>query len=173
MPDNSTMTETTDMAIEIERKFLVSQQNLGVAKSRATSFRTIRQGYLLTKVNKSVRVRLSETGSAKTAHLSIKGPKIGSMSVEFEYEIPHNDGLHLLTMCEHVLDKVRYNVIDQHGQFWEVDVFDGLNKGLVVAEIEMVDTNQKITIPDWVGREVTTDPAYTNAVLVKQKAPVE
>ena len=64
MPDNSTMTETTDMAIEIERKFLVSQQNLGVAKSRATSFRTIRQGYLLTKVNKSVRVRLSETGSA-------------------------------------------------------------------------------------------------------------
>lgn len=161
------------MAIEIERKFLVNSAAVSKIATHASAIKKITQGYLFNEPSKTIRVRLSESNKRQTAYLTIKGPKIGSMSVVFEYSIPYDDGLHLLTMCEHTLTKTRYNITDDHGQQWEVDVFDGLNKGLVVAEIEMADADQHVVLPEWVGREVTTDPNYANAVLIKRKAQTE
>ena len=50
---------------------------------------------------------------------------------------------------------------------WEVDEFHGANDGLVIAEVELADEHQHIELPDWAGREVTGDPRYYNASLVK------
>ena len=33
-------------------------------------------------------------------------------------------------------------------------------KGVVLAEIELTDADQKLTLPDWIGEEVTGDPTY-------------
>ncbi|HEY9857954.1 MAG TPA: hypothetical protein V6D16_00500, partial [Candidatus Obscuribacterales bacterium] len=50
---------------------------------------------------------------------------------------------------------------------WEVDEFAGENQGLMVAEVELSDANQAITLPDWAGEEVSHDPRYFNASLAK------
>ena len=50
---------------------------------------------------------------------------------------------------------------------WEVDEFFGENSGLVLAEIELEDPDQRFILPPWVGAEVSLDPRYYNASLVK------
>jgi len=46
-----------------------------------------------------------------------------------------------------------------------VDVFEGENAGLVIAEIELTNENQNISLPPWAGAEVTDDPRYYNSSL--------
>jgi CYTH domain-containing protein len=110
-----------------------------------------------------VRVRTIED----KAYLTIKGIAIGAARLEFEYEIPRQDADALLDICEKpLIEKNRYKIA--HGGFvWEVDEFFGENQGLIVAEIELQSEDQYFPKPDWVGPEVTTDPRYFNANLIK------
>jgi CYTH domain-containing protein len=63
-------------------------------------------------------------------------------------------------MCDgNVLNKVRHFVI-QEDATWQVDVYDDILKGIVIAEIELTQPDQDLQIPDWVGAEVTDDPRY-------------
>ncbi len=80
---------------------------------------------------------------------------------EFEYAIPYTDAEEILrTMCDgNVLNKVRYFVIHK-GATWQVDVYDDILKGIVIAEIELAQPDQVLQIPDWVGAEVTDDLRY-------------
>jgi CYTH domain-containing protein len=50
---------------------------------------------------------------------------------------------------------------------WEIDVFLGDNEGLLLAEVELESPSQQFNLPDWVGEEVSEDPRYFNANLVK------
>ena len=49
---------------------------------------------------------------------------------------------------------------------WEVDVFEGDNAGLVLAEIELGSEDEPFARPDWLGEEVSADPRYYNSNLV-------
>ncbi|NCA21633.1 MAG: hypothetical protein EBS86_10915 [Crocinitomicaceae bacterium] len=51
---------------------------------------------------------------------------------------------------------------------WEVDVFEGKLKGIVVAEIELSSEDELFEKPDWILNEVTEDTSYLNANLIKQ-----
>jgi adenylate cyclase len=62
------------------------------------------------------------------------------------------------------IEKTRYR-IDVPPHTWEVDVFEGDNAGLVVAEIELSDEQESFTRPEWLGAEVTEDPRYYNSEL--------
>ena len=62
------------------------------------------------------------------------------------------------------VEKTRYFVRHLDHE-WEVDVFEGDNAGLVVAEIELEDEAQAVTLPDWAGEEVTHDARYYNSNL--------
>ena len=98
--------------------------------------------------------------------ITIKGPTKGFSRSEFEYEIPYDDGLELIKMCDgDLIDKTRYVVTDEHGQVWDIDEFHGINEGLVVAEIEIPSEDTTIVIPNWVTKEVTFDKRYTNVYL--------
>jgi len=48
----------------------------------------------------------------------------------------------------------------------EVDEFLNNNKGLVVAEVELKTTSQKIVLPDWIAEEVTGVNKYYNLSLI-------
>jgi CYTH domain-containing protein len=73
----------------------------------------------------------------------------------------------MLDLCEKpIIEKIRYEV-EFENNIWEIDVFDGVNKGLVVAEVELSDENQNIRIPNWIGEEVSHEPKYYNAALIK------
>lgn len=149
------------MGLEIERKFLVIAQDWqGMADGVS-----IRQGYLPTERHTVVRIRLNDT----RAFLAVKGKNNGISRMEFEYEIPGADAEVMLeSLCRHpLIEKTRYRV-GYGGMTWEIDVFDGANKGLVVAEIELEYEAQQFSLPPWVTTEVTGDPRYYNANLVRQ-----
>ena len=87
--------------------------------------------------------------------------------LEFEYEIPLTDGVVLLGLRESgLIEKLRYK-LPWHGLFWEIDVFQGENQGLVIAEIELPHEDKVFEKPEWLGREVTSDRRYSNASLAK------
>jgi adenylate cyclase len=148
------------MGQEIERKFLVR----GDAWKALGAGARMRQGYLSTDRERVVRVRID--GDAAT--LTIKGSSIGATRGEWEYAIPVADAEELLTrLClRPLVEKIRYRIM-QHEMLWEVDEFLGENAGLVVAEIELTSEDQVFTKPEWVGDEVTDDPRYFNANLLK------
>jgi adenylate cyclase len=66
-----------------------------------------------------------------------------------------------------VIEKVRH-LVPWHDLFWEIDVFEGDNAGLVIAEIELRHEGQPVDVPAWIGPEVTGQPQYYNSALVRR-----
>ncbi|BDU73800.1 CYTH domain-containing protein [Mesoterricola silvestris] len=148
------------MAKEIERKYQV-KLDAWVPQGEGIHFK---QGYLNSQKERVVRVRIEGT----RAKLTIKGITTGVTRSEFEYAIPVEDAAVLLdNLCEQpLIDKHRHKEV-HFGKTWEIDVFHGLNEGLVVAEIELASENEAITLPAWAGTEVSSDPRYFNSNLLK------
>lgn len=144
------------MAIEIERKFLVLNNEW--KQGQGTYFS---QGYLNREQDRTIRVRIA----GDHAYLTIKSAISSVSRKEFEYEIPVVDGKQLLALCEQpIIEKIRYLV--EHESFtWEIDEFLGQNEGLVVAEIELKSEHQTFNKPAWLGQEVTEDARYYNSNL--------
>jgi adenylate cyclase len=146
---------------EIERKFLVKGEFLPYTSQ---SFKII-QGYLSTDPNKTVRIRIKN----EVAFLTIKGKSDaeGLSRFEWEKEIDLATAQKLILLCEAaIIIKTRYIIPNQNGLFFEVDVFEGNNQGLVVAELELPETDTEYEKPDWLGEEVTGKPEYYNANLI-------
>ncbi|MDB5988274.1 MAG: hypothetical protein JWR16_3327 [Nevskia sp.] len=177
------------MALEIERKFLVSGDGW-----RAQVFKQVpmRHGYLQDVGGRaSVRVRLEGRGAglADEAHasrqggpwvgvLNIKAAVVGAARAEYEYEIPVTDAQEMLDkLCAGLILKTRHYVRAQadfsapderdsaQALVWEIDEFEGCNAGLVVAEIELTREDQTFVTPEWLGREVTAERRYYNHAL--------
>jgi len=146
------------MATEIERKFLVKDLSF---KTHAKGV-LFRQGYLPGNPDVAVRVRIVED----KAYLAIKGSDTGVSRLEFEYEIPVKEAEEMLeNLCSKpLIEKYRYRV-EYKGFIWEIDEFLNENEGLVVAEIELENEDQKFPVPDFVGEEVTYDFRYRNSYL--------
>lgn len=142
-----------EMAVEIERKFLVTSPSW---RSHAGPGIRFCQGFLH-RGETQVRVRIA----GPRGFLTVKGPRQGISRAEFEYEIPLADAEGMLRdLCAGPpLEKIRHEV--RHGNhLWEVDVFGGADSGLVLAEIELSHQNEAFDMPDWVGIEVTGDPNF-------------
>ncbi|MBN2108436.1 MAG: CYTH domain-containing protein [Deltaproteobacteria bacterium] len=146
------------MGSEIERKFLVK----GDAWKQGASGVRYRQGYLPTADETTVRVRIA----GEKAFFTIKSKTEGIARSEYEYGIPVADAESMLsTLCRRpLIEKTRYQVMHA-GRLWEIDVFEGENEGLVLAEVELPDAGVAVKLPDWVGTEVSADPKYYNASL--------
>ena|ERR1700761_9777246 len=147
------------MGVEIERKFLVDHEKWDqLTKPEGTHYR---QGYLLNNEQETIRIRISD----KAGFLNLKSRVSQVSRKEYEYEIPLKDGIEILeAFTKNGTEKTRY-AIPFEGKIWEVDVFAGDNSGLIVAEIELEDENEKFKKPIWVTNEVTDDNRYTNACL--------
>lgn len=145
---------------EIERKFLVTS-NAFLLESSA-SYRIV-QGYLNTAPERTVRIRIKGTKGYIT--IKGKGNASGTTRFEWEKEIDLMEAEQLLQLCEEgVIDKIRYEIpVGKH--CFEVDVFAGVNQGLIVAEIELHDENELFEKPNWIGKEVTGQERYYNAYL--------
>jgi adenylate cyclase len=148
------------MGKEIERKFLVK----GDAWRALAKGTTYRQGYLNSAKERTVRIRTADD----RAFLTVKGITVGATRPEYEYEIPFDDGKAMLdTLVEKpLIEKKRYK-IPAGNVTWEIDEFLGENVGLIVAEVELKGADQTFDKPVWLGEEVTSDPRYFNANLIK------
>ena len=140
------------MATEIERKFLVIQDGWRDHVVRTVRYR---QGYLANNERCSVRIRVSD-GDAR---LNIKSAGLHVRRAEYEYTIPREEADEMLdTLCERpLIEKTRYYV----------DVFEGENAGLIVAEIELEAEDDAFPLPPWIGAEVSNDPRYYNVNLIR------
>ena len=146
------------MAIEIERKYLIKNDTWRQKVQKST---IIRQGFLNTEPERTVRVRQK----GNKGFLTIKVKTEGIARLEFEYEIPLVEAQELLHLClPHLIEKERFIVLEK-GLTWEIDVFSGNNKGLIIAEVELDSSEQDILLPDWIAEEVSTDARYYNSNL--------
>ena len=148
------------MAQEIERKFLVKGDFLG----EVYESHHIVQGYLNSAKGRTVRIRIKED----KAYITVKGPsEDGGLSrFEWEKEIPAEDAEKLLELAEPTpIEKTRHFVRSSGSHPWEIDVFEGANAGLVIAEIELDAADEPISKPAWLGEEVTGDRRYYNSWL--------
>jgi len=147
------------MGMEIERKYLISNNEWrasGVPVHYA-------QGYLVADSERTVRVRIAGT----EGFLTIKGRSQGFSRSEFEYSIPVEEAQEMLQLCTFpVIEKLRTKILYE-GKIWEVDEFEGLNKGLIMAEIELNSEDEIFAVPSWIGEEVTGDIRYFNSYLAR------
>ncbi|MGV3721337.1 MAG: CYTH domain-containing protein [Actinomycetota bacterium] len=150
---------------EIERKFLVRRELL----PELPPGRRLAQGYLT--FQPTVRVRTEKgPGEERRAFLTIKGSG-GIARDEFEYEIPFEEAEQMLTLAlASVVTKTRYEfpVEDDPELKWELDIFDGDNQGLIVAELEMPAEDHLHHKPDWLAEDVTNDSSYKNTQLAQR-----
>jgi len=144
------------MAIEIEHKFLLANDDWRKYVSRSIKYR---QGYLSAQASSSIRVRVS----ADKAWLNIKSATIGTHRFEYEYEIPLPDANEIINnLCRKPLIEKTRHFISHADNIWEIDEFEGDNQGLIVAEIELSEVGKSFAKPDWLGSEVTNDLRYYN-----------
>lgn len=144
---------------ETERKFLVNA-SMWSPKGEGIS---LKQGYLTDDQSRTVRVRISDD----KCWLTIKGKPDGMTRTELEYEIPAQDAIELMKMALYPpVEKTRYK--EQFaGLIWEVDVFEGKNSGLIMAEVELEHQSVEVHLPDWAEQEVTGDKRFYNLWLSK------
>ena len=154
------------MPLEIERRFLVTNEGW---RKRAGEGARIQQGYIAIGDLASVRVRIR--GKSK-ATLTVKSRTSTARRLEFEYAIPCEDAVALLPLClGSIIEKVRYLLRRRH-LTWEIDVFEGQNAGLIIAEVELRDEKKPL------DREASHDDiilwlAYKEAqALIKFEAAV-
>jgi adenylate cyclase len=122
--------------------------------------------YVSSSKRPTVRVRVSKNGSGV---FTLKGRGNGLSRPEYEYDFDANLALEIIgTRSKFSIEKIRYVFPASHGLKWELDVFEGRNLGLHIAEIEMPTEDTEFDRPDWLGDEVTYDPAFTNVALARE-----
>jgi adenylate cyclase len=148
------------MAQEIERKFLLANDQW---RALATSRISIKQGFLSSKPEATVRVRLADGKGT----LTIKSKTEGISRAEYEYDIPAEEATELLALCSGpLLEKTRY-IVAVGNHTWEIDEFSGDNDGLFIAEIELTSEYEPFEKSEWLGLEVSGDVRYYNSSLVQ------
>jgi len=90
------------------------------------------------------------------------GPIVNLYLTEKEFEM-------LSELSGNPIRKRRYHV-EQDGRRWAVDLFlDGLG-GLVLCEVEVADLDERLQLPPWAGKEVTSDLFFTGGALARTTA---
>ena len=145
---------------EIERKYLTADESWRESVSRSMR---IAQGYLCSR-RVTARVRVCDDRGI----LTIKGKsRDGGLSrFEWEREIPLGVAERLLARCKGVIDKVRH-IVEYEDHIFEIDEFKGGNEGLIIAEVELSDRDEKVLLPSWIGDEVTGERCFYNSFLSK------
>ena len=150
------------MSVEIERKYLVKNEDFIKMASHHLS---IKQGYLNADKDRNVRVRIL----GHKAYITVKGGSStsGLTRFEWEQEIELEDANSLLTLSlPSIISKQRFYV-NCGNHTWEIDLFHGDNKGLVLAEIELQSESEVFLLPSFIGEEVSGDQRYYNSYLSK------
>ncbi len=149
------------MGIEIERKFLVVSDEW---KRHVHREDMLRQGYLTNdEDSSSIRVRVT----SECGFLNIKSSEPTMRRIEYQYVIPVTDAEEMLyKFCRWPLIEKKRFWVAYTGHEWQIDVFEGTNEGLIVAELELKREDEKFQLPPWAGAEVTDDPRYYNVYLL-------
>ena len=146
------------MALEIERRFLVKNDNW---KEFITKKIFIEQGYLSKSLNDWI-IRIRFTG--KDFKIALKKHIESCTNYEFEYSIPRKDGETIMSNLPNIIKKERF-FLEVEKKFWIIDCFKENNYPLEIAEIELSNEEENLSIPSFISKEITGLTHYSNFSL--------
>ena len=147
------------MALEIERRFLLKNDNW---KKFITKKIFIKQGYL-TKSFDDWIIRIRFTG--KDYKIAFKKHIESFTNFEFEYAIPSKDGEIIMANLSNTIKKERF-FLEIEKKSWIIDCFSDNNYPLEIAEIELSNQDEHLSLPSFISKEITGLTQYSNFSLV-------
>ena len=146
------------MALEIERRFLIKNDNW---KEFINKKIYIEQGYLSKSLDSwIIRVRLI----GKNSKIALKKHIKGFTNFEFEYSIPRSDAETIMSNLSNTIKKDRY-FLQIEKKSWIIDCFKENNYPLEIAEIELSNEKEDFIIPSFISKEITGLAHYSNFSL--------
>ena len=182
--------------MEIERRFLVDARGDKPWRSASETFQ-IEQHYTVGDLLRAEELVLLFEGDVVTSLTSMERDHLGSTSswttrlrrrneqyiltykarvsddtsLELEWSVEESMARRLLAKGPFPsVEKTRYVVTGSDGLAWEVDEFEGALAGLVLAEVELTSSDQAVTLPSWVGQEITGLRSWSNRALAETLA---
>ena len=148
------------MTFEIERRFLIKNDNW---KEFINKKIYIEQGYLSKSIDDwIIRVRLIGKNSKITLKKHIKG----FTNFEFEYSIPRSDAETIMSNLSNTIKKERF-YLEVEKKYWIIDCFKEKNFPLEIAEIELSNEEEDVSLPPFISKEITGKKHYSNFSLAK------
>lgn len=146
------------MGLEIERKFIIDKLPFDLS---SYDYHEIEQGYLTR--NPVVRIRKEDD----TYYLTYKSK---GRLIKEEYNLPLTKEAYeelLPKISGNLIKKIRYLIPYNQELTIEFDVFKGMFKGLMLAEVEFSSEKEANSFvpPEWFGRDVTYTGEYQNSKL--------
>ena len=150
------------MKVEIERKFLLASEGWRREVHRSDY---IRDGLVASSDERKARVRII----GERATLTVKSQRVAGSRYEFEYDIQLEDAELILSSCGNNATAKRRHYVLHGGLTWEIDEYDGILKGIVMAEVELDAIDQLIDMPGWIGPEVTAQAPYRKINMLQAR----
>ena len=149
------------MALEIERRFLIKNDNW---KEFITKKIFIEQGYLSKSLDDwIVRIRFS----GQDFKIALKKHIESFTNFEFEYSIPQKDGETIMSNLTNTIKKERF-FLEVEKKTWIIDCFKENNYPLEIAEIELSNEEEDLSLPSFISKEITGLRHYSNFSLANK-----
>jgi len=146
------------MALEIERRFLIKNDNWKEFINKKIS---IEQGYLSRSLDDWI-IRIRFTG--KDFKIALKKHIKSFTNFEFEYTIPRKDGEKIMSNLSNIIKKERF-FLEVKKKPWIIDCFKEKNYPLKIAEIELANEGEDLILPSFISKEITGLTHYSNFSL--------
>jgi len=149
------------MALEIERRFLIKNDK----RKEFTLLKIfIEQGYLSQSLDNWI-IRIRFTG--KDFKIAFKKHIKSFTNLEFEYSIPQKDGETIMSNLSNTIKKERF-FLEVEKKSWIVDCFKESNYPLEIAEIELSNEEEDLSLPSFISKEITGLKHYSNFSLANK-----
>ena len=149
------------MAFEIERRFLIKNDNW---KQFITKKIFIEQGYLSNSLDGWI-IRIRSSG--KDYKITLKKHIESFTNFEFEYSIPRSDAETIMSNLSSTIKKERF-FLEVEKKSWIVDCFKENNYPLEIAEIELSNEEEDLSLPSFISKEITGLTDYSNLSLANK-----
>ena len=149
------------MALEIERRFLIKNDNW---KKFITKKIFIEQGYFSKSLGDWI-IRIRFTG--KDYKIALKKHIESFTNFEFEYSIPSKDGEIIMSNLSNTIKKERF-YLEVEKKSWIIDCFKEKNFPLEIAEIELLNEKENLSLPSFVSKEITGLKYFSNFSLANK-----
>ena len=149
------------MTLEIERRFLIKNDEW---KKFITKKTLIEQGYLSYKLEDwIIRIRFN----GESFKIALKKHIKNFTNFEFEYLIPNKDGEKIMSNLSNTIKKERF-FLEVNKKSWIIDCFKENNYPLEIAEIELSNENEELSLPSFISKEITGLTHYSNFSLANK-----
>ena len=149
------------MALEIERRFLIKNDNW---REFVTNRTFIEQGYLSKNLDDWI-IRIRSSGL--DYKIALKKHIESFTNFEFEYSIPQKDGETIMSNLSNTIKKERF-FLEVEKKSWIIDCFKENNYPLEIAEIELSKEDEDLSLPSFISKEITGLTEYSNFNLANK-----